>query len=135
MAQPEAHNPTIIRANDGTYLLFFIGSASAKPTHLWASRSLYGPWRSMPNFPPCNSPSPVVVDGEETIYVFCHCGITPSADCRSSIGLIHAPRWNSSSWTVFQNNSEDLYNGGKALFAHPAEDPCVHLSRLSLFTA
>ena len=132
VASPEAHNPTIIRANDGTYLLFFIGSASANPTHLWASRSLYGPWRSMPNFPPCNAPSPVVVEGEETIYVFCHCGVTPSTDCRSSIGLVHSPRWNSSSWSVFQNNSEDLYDGGRALFAHPAEDPCVLILASSL---
>ena len=28
-------------------------------------------------------------------------------------------------WTAVRNNSEDLYDGGTALFAHPMEDPFV----------
>ena len=63
---PEAHNPTVVRANDGTYLLFSIGHSP-----LLASRSLHGPWEKAA-LPSCNNPAPCVVQGRDDIYVFCH---------------------------------------------------------------
>jgi hypothetical protein len=52
--QAEAHNPKIVRANDGTYLLFSIGHSP-----FLASPSLNGPWHAV-NFTHCNNPAPLV---------------------------------------------------------------------------
>ena len=63
------HNPTIARANDGTYLLFTIGN-----TPLVQSRSLDGPWQAVKGFKNrtfnCNNPAPVVAPGRDEVYVF-----------------------------------------------------------------
>lgn len=51
----EAHNPSPIRAHNGSYLLFHIGAGSG----LSHSKSLYGPWNPLP-FTYCNNPAPVL---------------------------------------------------------------------------
>ena len=57
----EAHNPAIIRASDGTYLLFSIGRSP-----FLASASLDGPWVTV-DFPSCNNPTPLVVPGRPEV--------------------------------------------------------------------
>ena len=117
VVSPESHNPTIVRASDGTYLLFSIGRSP-----LLSSRSVMGPWAKVPGFPACNNPAPVVVPGADTIYVYCHNGPNPG-HWGSSIGMIWADRWDTGVWKSLSNNSEDLYDGGRAIFNHPVEDP------------
>ncbi len=40
----------------------------------------------------------------------------------TSVGLLFAPSWQGP-WTPMTNNTDDLLDGGRALFAHPVEDP------------
>eukprot|EP00040_Diaphanoeca_grandis_P023003 m.124543 g.124543 ORF g.124543 m.124543 type:complete len:368 (-) comp29065_c0_seq5:585-1688(-) len=116
IAGPEAHNPTIVRANDGTWLLFSIGRSP-----LLVSQTIDGPWSPSP-FTKCNNPAPVVIPESDTIYVYCHGG--PDLEhWGTSIGLVWAEHWNTTTWHVFANNTEDLFDGGTSLFTHPVEDP------------
>lgn len=114
-----AHNPTITRANDGTYLLFSIGRSP-----LVASKSLNGPWFEVTSFKStsCNNPAPLAVPGRDEIYVVCHNGPNPS-HWGSSVGLVWTPSWNSSVWHNADNITQDLLDGGRTLFNHPVEDP------------
>lgn len=112
----EAHNPSIVRANDGTYLLFSIGHQP-----LLASKSLSGPWASV-KFTSCNNPAPVVVPDRDEVYVYCHGG--PDMEhWGSSIGMVWTPHWSSGNWTVASNNTDDIHGGGRDLIGHPVEDP------------
>lgn len=117
---PEAHNPTVVRANDGTYLLF-----SIKNQPLLASRSLDGPWRQVNWTSACNNPAPLVRPGSDAIYVYCHGGPNKQG-YGAAIGMTWTPHWNSSLWynaVSSVNRSEtDLYHNNQ-LFAHPVEDP------------
>lgn len=125
---PEAHNPTIVRANDGTYLLFSIGKES-----LLASKSLSGPWRPVSWYRGCNNPAPVVTPGSDAIYVYCHGG-PDKQHWGASIGMVWAPHWNSSQWQNggLLNVTGDLHGGGKDLIGHPVEDPFVWYASSSL---
>jgi hypothetical protein len=107
----------IIRANDGTYLLFSIGKSP-----LLTSDSLNGPWVSR-EFASCNNPAPVTVPGRDTVYVVCHGGPDPQ-HYGASLGLLYAPSWKGP-WATMDNNTDDLLDGGRNLFAHPMEDPFI----------
>lgn len=116
VAGPEAHNPTVVRANDGTYLLFSIGK-----TPLLSAASLSGPWVEA-KFTSCNNPAPIVVQGQDQMYVVCHGGPNPQ-HWGSSVGMVWTEHWKSGVWNVVANNTDDHLDGGKALFNHPVEDP------------
>ena len=113
----QAHNPQIVRATDGTYLLFNIGGHT-----MHVSSSLDGPW-NITSFPRCNNPAPLVVPHTHRMYVYCHCG-PDRCHWGASLGVLTAPSWRGP-WTPVRNNTEDLYDGGASLFAHPMEDPFV----------
>ena len=110
----EAHNPTIVRANDGTYLLFSIGHQP-----LLAARSLHGPWKPI-KFCSCNNPAPLVVPGRDEIYVYCHGGPDPQ-HWGSSVGMTWTPHWSSGLWHTANNNTDDRHSAGRDLFGHPVE--------------
>lgn len=112
----EAHNPTVVRANDGTYLLFSIGHQP-----LLSSPSLHGPWKVV-KFCSCNNPAPLVVPGRDEIYVYCHGGPDPQ-HWGASVGMAWTPHWSSDIWHTADNNTDDRHSGGKDLFGHPVEDP------------
>lgn len=114
IVQAEAHNPKIVRANDGTYLLFSIGHSP-----FLASPSLNGPWHAV-NFTHCNNPAPLVVPGRDEIYVYCHGG-PDIQHWGSSVGMAWTPHWSAGVWTIADNNTDDLHGGGRDLFAHPVE--------------
>ena len=112
----EAHNPTIIRASDGTYLLFSIGHSP-----FLASASLDGPWEKV-KFPSCNNPAPLVIPGRPEVYVYCHGG-PDNGHWGSSVGMTWTPHWKSGVWSTANNNTDDIHGDGKDLFGHPVEDP------------
>ncbi len=120
IVSPEAHNPTVVRANDGTYLLF-----SIKNQPLLASQSLSGPWTQVNWTSACNNPAPLIRPGSDAIYVYCHGGPNKQG-YGAAIGMTWTPHWNSSLWynaVSSVNRSEtDLYHNNQ-LFAHPVEDP------------
>eukprot|EP00039_Didymoeca_costata_P021969 m.345862 g.345862 ORF g.345862 m.345862 type:complete len:523 (-) comp27463_c0_seq1:96-1664(-) len=117
VVSPFAHNPEVIRANDGTYLIFSIGKET-----LLASKSPNGPWESQ-SFTSCNNPAPFQLPNRDEFYCMCHNGPNPS-HWGSSVGLVWAPTWKGP-WTAMRNNTDDLLDGGTLLFAHPVEDPFV----------
>ena len=112
----EAHNPTIIRASDGTYLLFSIGHSP-----FLTSASLDGPWAKV-RFPTCNNPTPLVIPERPEVYVYCHGGPDEN-HWGSSVGMTWTPHWASGIWHTASNNTDDIHGGGKDLIGHPVEDP------------
>jgi hypothetical protein len=114
VVQSEAHNPTVVRANDGTYLLFSIGKSP-----FLASKSVSGPWHAV-KFASCNNPAPLVVPGREEVYVYCHGG-PDMQHYGSSVGMLWTPHWSSGVWHIASNNTDDLHGNGRDLFAHPVE--------------
>lgn len=110
----EAHNPSIVRANDGTYLLFSIGRSP-----FLAATDLNGPWHAV-NFAHCNNPAPLVVPGRDEIFVYCHGG-PDNGHYGSSVGMMWTPHWSTGVWKIAANNTDDLHGGGRDLFAHPVE--------------
>ena len=112
----EAHNPTVVRANDGTYLLFSIGHSP-----LLASKGVSGPWSPI-KFTSCNNPAPLVIPGRDEVYVYCHGG-PDQGHWGSSVGMTWTPHWSSGVWHTANNNTDDIHGGGRDLFGHPVEDP------------
>ena len=110
-----AHNPQVVRASDGTYLLFHIGG-----TQLASARTLDGPWTPVAGLPSCNNPSPVALPNG-TLFVVCHGGPHPN-HWGISVELMYADSWRGP-WSTFRGNAADGYDGGTALFSHPVEDP------------
>jgi lysophospholipase L1-like esterase len=112
----EAHNPTVVRANDGTFLLFSIGHSP-----LVASKNVSGPWSPV-KFTACNNPAPLVIPGRDEVYVYCHGG-PDQGHWGSSVGMTWTPHWSSGVWHTAANNTDDIHGGGRDLFGHPVEDP------------
>ena len=57
----EAHNASPLKAANGSYLIFHIGSAGGSSSSLLhASESPNGPWRPLPSKIHCNNPAPML---------------------------------------------------------------------------
>lgn len=124
----EAHNSSPLRAANGSFLLFHIGSAgsaskghssSSSSSFLHASESPGGPWRPLPAIP-CNNPAPML-HNNGTVYVGCNSGsfkIYRSDDVFAGgwhfvTTLAFPPQWGSAAPGELKNEDPYLWMDGR----------------------
>ena len=123
----EAHNSSPLRAANGSFLLFHIGSAgsaskghsSSSSSFLHASESPGGPWRPLPAIP-CNNPAPML-HNNGTVYVGCNSGsfkIYRSDDVFAGgwhfvTTLAFPPQWGSEAPGELKNEDPYLWMDGR----------------------